>query len=120
MSAGTEMYRARVRQWVVLRRKWERLPSPAWAAGCILLVAVSALFVVWPHLEIVKLGYRVTRLEAERARLREAQRILRVEAATLRQLGRIESISRKRLGMVFPRPEQVVYVKIIPGGRGAR
>ncbi|MDA1000490.1 MAG: cell division protein FtsL [bacterium] len=115
-----EAYRARMRKWVTIRRKWERLPSPAWAAGCILLVAVSALFVVWPHLEIVKLGYRLTRLETERARLLEAQRILRVEAATLRQLGRIEAISRGRLGMVFPRPEQVIYVKIIPGSLGDR
>lgn len=84
------------------------------AAACVGLIALSALALVWPHLEMVKLGYELARLEAERDRLAQERRVLRVEAATLRQLDRIEAIARGRLKMVFPRPDQVVYVRVPP------
>lgn len=79
------------------------------------LMALSALALVWPHLEMVKLGYELTRLEAERDRLIQERRVLRVEEASLRQLDRIEAIARTRLNMVFPASDQVVFVKVPPG-----
>ncbi len=85
------------------------------AAGCIGLIALSALALVWPHLEMVKIGYELARLEAERNRLAQERRVLRVEAAALRQLDRIEAIARGKLKMVFPRPDQVIYVRVRPG-----
>jgi len=66
---------------------------------------------------MVKIGYERGRLEAGRDRLAQERRVLRVEAAALRQLDRIEAIARGKLGMVFPRPEQVIYVKVPPGDR---
>ncbi len=96
------------------RSEGETGGSPLWAAGWIVLVALSALALVWPHLEMVKIGYEVARLKAERDRLAQERRVLRIESAALRQLGRIEAIARKELGMVFPRPEQVIYVKVLP------
>ena len=81
------------------------------------LIALSALALVWPHLEMVKLGYELTRLEAERDRLIQERRVLRVEVAALRQLDRVESIARGKLGMEFPGPDQIVYVKVPPGDR---
>ena len=39
------------------------------AAMWVGLMALSALALVWPHLEMVKLGYELTRLDAERDRL---------------------------------------------------
>ena len=81
-------------------------------AACIGVIAASALALVWPHLEMVKIGYEVARLEKDRGVLTQESRVLRVEVAALRQLDRIEAIARKKLGMVFPRPDQIVYVKV--------
>ena len=82
------------------------------AAVCIGVIAASAFALVWPHLEMVKIGYEVARLEKEQDILTQERRVLRVEIAALRQLDRIEMIARSRLGMVFPGPDQIVYVKV--------
>jgi cell division protein FtsL len=82
------------------------------AAACIAAVAVSALVLAWPHLEMVRIGYEVGRLKAEREVSAQERRVLRVEIGSLRQLDRVESIARNKLGMVFPRPDQIVYVMV--------
>ncbi len=84
--------------------------------ACIVLIACSAAAVVWPHLEMVRIGYDLASLERERARLLQERRVLRIEAATLRQLDRVESMARREMKMVFPKPGQVVYVRLGPGG----
>lgn len=78
---------------------------------------VSALALVWPHLEMVKIGYEVARLKKERGVLAQESRVLRVEIASLRQLDRIEKIARKKLGMIFPGPDQIVYVMVSSLGK---
>jgi cell division protein FtsL len=80
------------------------------------IVAVSALALVWPHLELVRLGYQIGRIKGERVRLIHERRELRIEEATLRQLDRIEAIAREKLGMIFPGSDQVVYVKVNSSG----
>ncbi|HJP12772.1 MAG TPA: cell division protein FtsL [Nitrospinota bacterium] len=61
---------------------------------------------------MVRIGYEAARLTAERNALSQERRVLRVEAAALRQLDRIEAIARNKLGMVFPDKDQVVYVMV--------
>lgn len=81
------------------------------AGLCITFIACSAAALVWPHLEMVKIGYRLANLEHQREKLLQDRRVLRIEIAALRQLDRIESIARKKLEMVFPAPGQIVYVR---------
>ena len=85
------------------------------AGLCITFIACSAVVLVWPHLEMVRIGYHLAGLERQREKLLQERRVLRIEVAALRQLDRIESIARKKMKMVFPRPEQIVYVKVGPG-----
>ncbi len=85
------------------------------AGLCITFIACSAAALVWPHLEMVKIGYRLAYLENQRDKLMQDRRVLRIEVAALRQLDRIESIARKKMEMVFPDPGQIVYVKVGPG-----
>ena len=75
-------------------------------------LAVSALALAWPHLEMVEIGYEVARLKNERDVMAQERRVLRGEIAALRQLDRVETIARNKLGMVFPRPNQIVYVMV--------
>lgn len=85
------------------------------AGLCITFIACSAAALVWPHLEMVKIGYNLAQLERQREKLLQDRRVLRIEVAALRQLDRIESIARKKMEMVFPQPGQIVYVNIGPG-----
>ena len=92
------------------RLRWKFEIPVSRAAFCIGALAVSALALAWPHLEMVRIGYEAARLE--RNALSQERRVLRVEAAALRQLDRIEAIARNKLGMVFPDKDQVVYVMV--------
>jgi cell division protein FtsL len=95
-----------------LRPHWE-FDFPLFRAAIyIAVVTASAIALAWPHLEMVRIGYEVARLQAERNILAQERRVLRVEIGSLRQLDRIESIARSKLGMVFPRPDQIVYVMV--------
>ncbi|MAE06658.1 MAG: cell division protein FtsL [Nitrospinota bacterium] len=94
------------------RLRWKFEIPVSRAAFCIGALAVSALALAWPHLEMVRIGYEAARLTAERNALSQERRVLRVEAAALRQLDRIEAIARNKLGMVFPDKDQVVYVMV--------
>ncbi|MGE0786500.1 MAG: cell division protein FtsL [Sandaracinaceae bacterium] len=76
------------------------------------VIAAAAAFV--SHLmlrqQTVQLGYEVGQARRDQRRLIEQRRLLAVEAATLRQTERIETIARGRLDMDIPEPARVVPV----------
>ncbi|MFQ5895841.1 MAG: cell division protein FtsL, partial [Nitrospinota bacterium] len=102
------MLRVRARAQGKRQRRGGGLGGPLALAA---LVGASALLLLWPHLRLLQVGYEFQRLRAGREALARENRLLRVEASTLRQMPRIEAIARKRLGMVFPEPGQVVLVR---------
>jgi cell division protein FtsL len=73
-------------------------------------LATAAAFVV--HLairfETVRLGYEVSDERSRQRELLQDRRLLSIEAATLRQSGRIETIARGTLGMEVPKPTRIV------------
>lgn len=77
------------------------------------VLATATAFVV--HLatrfETVRLGYAVGAERREQRRLIEQERLLAIEAATLRQAARIETIARGTLEMDVPEPERVIPVE---------
>ena len=80
---------------------------PLW---CVAVLATAAAFVV--HLairfETVRLGYEVSDERSRQHELLQDRRLLSIEAATLRQSGRIETIARGTLGMEVPKPTRIV------------
>ena len=76
------------------------------------VVAAAAAFVA--HLALrhntVQLGYEVGQARRAQRQLIEQRRLLAIEAATLKQAGRIETVARGRLGMDVPEPARVVPV----------
>lgn len=74
------------------------------------LVLAGALFYVWQHTRVVRLGYEIERLRETRASLVQESKALRLEIGQLRALKRVEEIARTQLGMVTPRPGQVILV----------
>jgi cell division protein FtsL len=82
------------------------------ALWTVAVLACAAAFVVHLALrfETVRLGYDVGNERREQRRLIEQRRLLAVEAATLRQADRVESVARGALEMEVPEPERVVPI----------
>lgn len=92
---------------------WEWLESiSAWGLG--VLVLAGALFYVWQHTRVVRLGYEIERLRETKAALQQEHKSLRLEMGQIRSLRRVEEIARTRLGMVTPKPGQVVLIPEAP------
>ena len=76
------------------------------------VLAAAAAFVA--HLALrqntVQLGYEVGQARRAQRSMIEQRRLLAIEAATLRQAERIETIARGRLEMDVPEPARVVPV----------
>ncbi len=83
------------------------------------VIAAAAAYVA--HLSLrhhtVQLGYEVGQARRAQRRLIEQRRLLAIEAATLRQPERVETIARGRLGMDVPEPARVVPVGREGGSR---
>lgn len=98
-------------------RSPRRAPRSGLAARFMMLwiaavLATAAAFVV--HLamrfETVRLGYEVGAARREQRRLIEQKRLLAIEAATLRQAPRVETVARGELEMDVPEPERIVPI----------
>ena len=74
-----------------------------------IILAVGLLY-VWQHIQVIRLGYRVERLNAELSAMVQEEKELTVKIAELKSLARIEEIARRRLGMVDPAPSQFVVL----------
>jgi cell division protein FtsL len=89
--------------------RWESLEFVSTIAlGALILV--GALLYVWQQIHVVRLGYEIEGLREEQAALVQENKALKLELGQLRSLKRVEEIARQRLGMVTPKPGQVVLI----------
>lgn len=79
------------------------------ALGLLVLFTVAALWHVRARLAVVQLGYRISAAAARNHQLREEQRRLLIEVSTLRHPRRLRRLATGKLGLVAPRPEQVIH-----------
>jgi cell division protein FtsL len=71
----------------------------------------GSLFYVWSRIRVVQLGYEISYAMKEGRRLAEENKRLRVEIATLKSYARIEKIAMEELGMIKPKPEEVIVIR---------
>ena len=74
------------------------------------LICLGILGYVWQHIQVLRLGYALEGLRAQRATLLQENRTLTLEMARLTALSRVEAIARARLEMETPRPGQVIVL----------
>lgn len=88
------------------------LPSGPLARAVLIAAPIvgAALFYVWAHLTTVLLGYRISEAAEQLQSLREQNRSLRLEAASLRSPDRLERIA-VQFGLAPPVRSQVVEVE---------
>ncbi len=96
------------------QRRWWEWVDAASLAGLGLLCLAGALFYVWQHVHVVRQGYELERLRQTHAKLVQENKALKLEAGQLRSLRRVEEIARRELGMVTPKPGQVVILPETP------
>ncbi len=75
-----------------------------------LLVGV-AVFYVWSHAQVVRVGMRLSELKKEQVRLTEERQRLKMEQISLLSLKRIETYASTKLGMVYPEPSVIRVVR---------
>ncbi len=68
---------------------------------------VLSIAVVAQYSSIVVMNYQLSNTRTELAEVREAARLLELEAAQLGSIGRIEQTARDELGMVDPEQSQL-------------
>jgi cell division protein FtsL len=95
-------------------------PRDAFLALWTLAVAATvSAFVL--HLALrsksMQLGYELGKVRQEQGRLREAKRVLELEAASYKTPERVEIVARTLLGMEPPAPERIVSLPAAPGSR---
>ena len=76
-------------------------------SACMAALFMLVMFYAWQHFSSIEYGYRIEQQKAERDRLTELNRTLRLEAASLRDPGRIDALARQ-MGLESPQPGQVI------------
>jgi hypothetical protein len=72
----------------------------------------------WQHFKSVEYGYKIAELKSQHDGLIEVNRALRLEEASLREPGRIDTIA-KQMGLVSPQPGQVLRLDTATPDSGA-
>ena len=86
------------------RRREIRMFSASVAALFLLM-----MFYAWQHFSSIEYGYKIEAQRTERERLVEMNRTLKLEEASLRDPGRIDTLARQ-MGLESPQPGQVVHL----------
>jgi len=76
-----------------------------------LFFIVGALFYVWSRIQVIQLGYEISKALKEEKALTEANKTLRLEIATLKSYARIEKFALEELSMSKPKPDQVIVIR---------
>lgn len=86
------------------RQVWQSL-----GIGAFLVVVI--LFSAWQHFELLQHGYKVQKMQQQRATLEDTNRHLRLEIETLRAPARIERIAMKELHLAPPARHQAIVIE---------
>lgn len=81
------------------------------AMSLLAVIVLVALFLVWARLQVIQLGYEVSRMRKEVRELSQHRDLLEAEVASLKSPSRLEEIAVGRFGMRLPMGEEVVVLR---------
>ncbi|MBZ5563833.1 MAG: cell division protein FtsL [Acidobacteriia bacterium] len=84
-----------------------------------ILVFLFGLLIARQHFQCVRNGYEIEQLKSEQATFEQWNRQLRLEKASLADPQRIDTLARRDLGLVSPRPQQVIQMGGAAGATSA-
>ena len=101
-----------VRNNPIVREVDEARQRELWkSVGLAVASVVVALFIAWPHFELIRNGYRIEQLQKEKSVEEEMTRQLRLEIETLRSPKRIELLATTRLHLVTPKQGEAIILE---------
>ena len=101
-----------VRNNLIVREVDDERQRQVWRSlgiGGFLVIVI--LFSAWQHFELLQHGYKIQRMQQQRAAQEEINRHLRLEIETLRSPVRIERIATKDLHLVTPGHDQAIVIE---------
>ena len=81
------------------------------AMSLLAVIVLVALFLVWARIQVIQLGYEVSRLRKEVRDLAQHRDLLKAEVARLKSPERLEEIAISRFGMRLPMGDEVVVLR---------
>jgi cell division protein FtsL len=103
-----------VNTYLVRERDRRRQRELALVLLVVLCLGGGLLGYTWIHLEVLRTGYEIDKLEKRLAELTQKERQLRLESSYLAGPSQIERRAAQELGMQAPALEQVVFWEEIP------
>ncbi len=89
--------------------------SPAWLiALSVGVITVAALLHVWVHLQVIAVGYEISRENKARHDVAETNQRLKLELRTRMDLAMIEKAAREQLKMGAPDPRAIRVLEAKP------
>jgi cell division protein FtsL len=88
-----------------------RLPSILTYLAAVALPLAALLIYTWQGVHVIRIGYEIDQLRRTHQALQAERGSLEVELASLQNLGAVETLAMRDLGMVYPEPGQVVVVR---------
>jgi cell division protein FtsL len=87
--------------------------NAGWTAVVIVILAFTfaAVVHVRSKLVVVQLGYQLSKAASEHKQLLTESRKLKLEVATLRNPRRLRKLAKEKLGLIEPRPFQILRSK---------
>ncbi len=76
----------------------------------LIFFTLSGIGYVWSNFERTQVSYSLSALKAKELVLKENNKKLRIELATLKSTQHLESMAMTRLGLVQPSPSQIVVL----------
>ena len=100
-----------VRNNPIVREVDDERQRQVWRAALIGgFLVVLVLFSAWQHFELLQHGYRIQKMQQQRAAQEDINRQLRLEIETLRSPVRIERLAKDR-GLFPPTREQAIVIQ---------
>lgn len=114
MRGAYVVHRPVVNAFLVRERDRKRLRELLWVMILVLPLAAGLWMDIWVHVRVIRTGYRINELESVLDDLGQRERRLRLEASYLSSPQRVEALAIEELGMLEPRPEQLIYLESQP------
>jgi len=74
------------------------------------LLMGTSIGYVWSNFERTQIGYDLSQLKEKEIKLREVNRKLRLELATLKSPQNLERLAVRKLGLRPPTPDQIIVL----------
>lgn len=81
------------------------------AMSLLAVILLVALFLVWARIQVIQLGYEVSRIRKEVRDLAQHRDLLESEVASLKSSERLEEIATGRFGMRLPMGDEVIVLR---------